>query len=116
VTGALLTGARAAYGVVQLVAPGWSGEALLGGGLDTTSRRAVRLLGARQVVQASVSAARPMREVLVLGAVVDGLHAASMVGLAVGVRRYRRPAMASAAIAAAFTIAGALSVRSSSEV
>lgn len=111
--GALLTGTRAAYGVLQLVAPAWSGEALLCGGLDTTSRRAVRLLGARQVVQASVSAARPSREVLDLGVAVDGLHAASMVGLAVFVRRYRRAAAASAAIAAAFTVAGAVAARTS---
>jgi hypothetical protein len=59
----------------------------------------VRLLGARYLVQGAVQTSLPRPEVLQLSVVVDALHAASMVGLAMLRTEYRRPALISAAVA-----------------
>jgi hypothetical protein len=59
----------------------------------------VRLLGARYLVQGAVQTLMPRPQVLQLSVVVDGLHAASMVGLAMVRAEYRRPALISAAVA-----------------
>jgi hypothetical protein len=59
----------------------------------------VRLLGARYLVQGPVQTLMPSPQVLQLSVVVDGLHAASMVGLALLRADYRRPALISAAVA-----------------
>ncbi len=71
----------------------------------------VRFLGARMTVQGCAAAVRPTRTLLLGGAAVDTVHAASMVLVARGVPRYRRPALASALtamlFAAASTAAGA---------
>jgi len=59
----------------------------------------VRVLGARMVAQGVLEIARPAPAVAMGGAVVDGSHALSMVAAAVLSRRFRRPALASAALA-----------------
>ncbi|MDX6366060.1 MAG: hypothetical protein QOK30_1136 [Nocardioidaceae bacterium] len=59
----------------------------------------VRLLGARYLVQGAAQASMPRAAVLQLSVVVDALHAASMVGLAMLRAEYRRPALISAAVA-----------------
>jgi hypothetical protein len=59
----------------------------------------VRLLGARYLVQGAFQTSLPRPEVLQLSVVVDALHAASMVGLAMLRAEYRRPALISAAVA-----------------
>jgi hypothetical protein len=59
----------------------------------------VRLLGARYLVQGAAQASMPRVEVLQLSVVVDTLHAASMVALAMLRAEYRRPALISAAVA-----------------
>jgi hypothetical protein len=66
----------------------------------------VRLLGARSVVQAGTVLLRPTRGVVLAGAAVDGLHAASMIGLAVRSPSHRRPALVSAAVAVGSAVAG----------
>jgi hypothetical protein len=58
-----------------------------------------RVLGARVLVQTVVMVARPDRRVFAASAVVDGMHAASMVALAAEADRYRRVALVSAAAA-----------------
>lgn len=60
----------------------------------------VRILGARQLAQATLVAARPSASRILLGSAVDGLHAASMLLLARTSPRLCRPALASAAVAA----------------
>ncbi|MGI8695726.1 MAG: hypothetical protein ACR2JQ_03620, partial [Mycobacteriales bacterium] len=70
----------------------------------------VRVLGARQAVQGIAQIARPRRGVLLGGAVIDVVHAVSMVALAVLDPRHRRLASTSAAAAigsAALGVAGA---------
>ncbi len=107
----LLVGVRAGYGAVQLAAPGYSAEQQLGGPLDPTTLRVVRVLGARQLAQAGLALAFPAEPLLGLGAGVDALHALSMVPLAVATPRWRRPALVSGLMAAAFAAAGVLAAR-----
>ena len=61
----------------------------------------VRVLGARMAVQGLTEAVWPTRRAARCGATVDLLHALSMAAVAVGSRRFRRPALTSMAVAAA---------------
>lgn len=107
----LLTGVRAGYGAVQLLWPDRSAEQLLGGPLEPAARAGVRVLGARQLVQAGLSMAAPTGPVLAAGAGTDAVHALSMAVLALADRRWRRPAVVSGLTAAAFAVGGALAAR-----
>lgn len=88
----------AASGLTMLVAPEWVVRRLTP---DAPEPRSwiVRLLGARSLVQNVLIVIRPTRQAMQLGAAVDGLHAASMVGVAALSSRFRRPAAVSAGIA-----------------
>jgi hypothetical protein len=93
--------ARALVGATELLKPDWMVD-LAGADPDSGRVRAVaRVLGGRHLLQASVVAARPSETVRWGGVVVDLLHAASMVLLALVSRKYRRPACTSAAMAVA---------------
>jgi hypothetical protein len=107
----LLAGVRAGYGAVQLLWPDRSAEQLLGGPLEPAARTGVRVLGARQLAQAAVGVAAPSARLLALGAGADGAHALSMAVLALADPRWRRPAMVSGLIAAAFAAGGAAAAR-----
>jgi hypothetical protein len=107
----VLAAARAGYGAVQLGAPGYSAEQQLGGPLDATTLRVVRVLGARQVAQAGLALAFPAEPLLGLGVAVDALHALSMVPLVLATPRWRRPALVSGLMATAFAVAGVLAAR-----
>ena len=107
----LLASVRAGYGMIQLAVPGYSAEQQLGGPLDPTTLRVVRVLGARQVAQAGLVLAFPAEPLLGLGVGVDALHALSMVPLALATPRWRRPALVSGLMAAAFAAAGVLAAR-----
>jgi hypothetical protein len=61
---------------------------------------AARILGARHLVQGVILAVAPAR-VARWSASIDGLHAASMYGLAVVAPDYRRAALVSAGVASA---------------
>ena len=106
-----LAGARAGYGAVQLMRPAYSAEQLLGGPLDPGAVTAVRVLGARQLAQAAVGAADPSARLLALGAGADAAHALTMALLALADHSWRRPAMVSGLIAAAFAALGATAAR-----
>ncbi|HEY8300560.1 MAG TPA: hypothetical protein VIG48_01550 [Jatrophihabitans sp.] len=71
----------------------------------------VRILGARGLVQGALTVAVPDPAVLALGASVDTAHALSMVPVAIGSSRYRRPAAVSAGVAAALAAAAAALAR-----
>jgi hypothetical protein len=76
---------------------------------QSVSRRAVNVahvLGARQLLQAVVTARRPTRRTLELGATIDALHASTMLAAAAADIGSRRLTLASAATAGAFTAAG----------
>jgi hypothetical protein len=65
-----------------------------------------RVLGARQLVQAAVTAVAPTGPVAGLGALVDGLHAGTNLGIAAVSPRWRRIALTDAVIAGGFAAAG----------
>ena len=109
--GTALASVRAGYGLIQLALPRYSAEQQLGGPLDAATLRVVRVLGARQVTQAGLALAFPAEPLLGLGAGVDALHALSMVPLALATPRWRRPALVSGLMAAAFAAAGVLVAR-----
>jgi len=95
----LLAGAQGVQAILLLCQP----ERLLRpivGSAGTVRPGIVRLLGGRLLLQAIWLSVRPTRTVRRLSAAIDLLHAASMLGLAVGAARYRRPAMVSGLIAA----------------
>ena len=101
---------RATWGFVLLAAP----ASLTGdGGRAPGARRrwVLRVLGARHVVQAAVTAWRPTPVVLAAGATTDVLHAASMAALAVGDARWRGRAAADAVLASCFAATGVHEVR-----
>jgi hypothetical protein len=66
----------------------------------------IRVLGSRQVGQALVTYVAPEARVTVAGAVVDGIHALSMLGLAARSTRWRRPALVEAAAATGLSVLG----------
>ncbi len=70
-----------------------------------------RVLGARHLAQACLTWPAPATAVLALGTEVDVAHAASMIGLAVIGRRWRRAALASAAVASGFAASGGVAAR-----
>ena len=100
-------------GTARMVAAGWLGVGALlvarpDQALDLVGQTArppalaviTRVLGARTALQNVVVLAAPTRAVVRGGAVVDALHALSMVGAALRWPRYRRAALASGALAA----------------
>lgn len=97
---------RTALGAVYLFVPEWV-PGLLGVQVDRRARIVVRILGTRYLIQAGVVSRVPAKRYApAIGAVVDGVHAASMVTLAAADPRRRRLALADAGIAAAFGAAG----------
>lgn len=72
---------RVVWGVTLLGAPRLVLR-LLGGRQTRLAQAVLRILGARHVLQATVTAARPSRVVLVGGAGLDGLHALTALALA----------------------------------
>jgi hypothetical protein len=108
---ALLAGVRAAYGSLQLLLPAYSAEQLLGGPLEPPGLACVRVLGARQLAQAGLSAAVPTAPLLKLGAETDVAHALTMAALALADPKWRRPALVSGLTATAFAVGGALAAR-----
>lgn len=98
----------AVLGAATLVRPA-AVAGVVSGGASTPPAGVVRVLGGRQLVQGVAVAVRPGRRFLLTGgSVVDALHAASMIAVARWRPRYRRPALASAAVAGASAVVGSL--------
>jgi hypothetical protein len=102
----LLAAARASYGCALLIAPGAVIYLATGHPAGRRARRLARLLGARHLIQATVTSLAPLPCVLTVGAGVDGLHAASMVMLAAADRGARRAALTDAVAESVFAAAG----------
>lgn len=102
---------RAGLGATHLLLPGIADRLLVRDPLCRSARGVVRVLGIRQLAQVLATSAQPAAAVLALGVEVDLAHAASMVGLGMFSGRWRRMALADAAIALAFTCVGALLAR-----
>lgn len=88
--------ALAAWGVALLAVPRWVAQ-FVGGPRPPTA--VVRVLGARRLLQSLVLLRWPTPGVASTAAVVDGLHAASMLAAARVWPRYRRAELASAVLA-----------------
>ncbi len=95
----LFRGLRAGWGMLLIAAPSETLRAVAGTAPHPVARQVARLLGARELAQAFlIKNQRRAR----IGSAVDGLHAASMMALAVSQPKWRRLAFTSAAIASAF--------------
>jgi hypothetical protein len=92
-------GWQVCFGAALLARPSQVAGAL-SGQADLPARGLIRLLGARSLLQGIVMATIPDPAVLVAGVGVDTLHAVSLVPV-VARKKYRRPAAASMALAAA---------------
>jgi hypothetical protein len=98
--------ARAGWACVLLFVPE---KVLRIGGrppIPAAATAVARVLGARQLVQAAVTAVAPTGSIAGLGALVDGLHAGTTVGAAALSPRWRRTALTDAVIAAGFAASG----------
>ncbi len=104
----LFPAARACYGLALLCAPGPLLGLATGQPPSQRARAVARVLGARHLAQAVLTAWRPRPAVLLAGAGVDACHSASMLALAAAGPRMRRAGIADALTAAAFTATGAL--------
>ncbi len=105
---AVLQVVRAGYGAGLLLLPGPVIRLSTGRPAGHRTRNVARLLGARHLVQAALTAGSgPSAESLGIGAAIDITHAASMAGLAMADRRVRRVTLTDALIETAFAAAGA---------
>jgi hypothetical protein len=102
---------RGAWGTLLICCPGPLLRAAAGHPGSGADRAVLRVLGARHLLQAAVTAARPGPTVLGAGGVVDLLHAASQIALACSGPRWRRAAALDAVGAAAFAAAGFATAR-----
>jgi hypothetical protein len=110
VTAAALSGralqlARAGYGAALVLAPGPAILLATGRLPGRRACRVARLLGARHLAQATLTALTPL-PVFGAGAGVDALHAASMLMLAAVDRAARRAALTDTVAEAAFAATG----------
>ena len=96
---------RAAYGLVELVAPAAPAGRVLGVRRDRTERGVARLLGARHLTQAVLTTLADSPRARLVGGGVDALHAVTMAGWALADRRRARQAWAEALTATLFAAA-----------
>jgi hypothetical protein len=100
-----LTGLRAAFGALLLVAP----QTIVAPVAASDDRAPVifaRVLGARHLAQAAVAARHGSRAAAIGGVAVDAVHAATAFALAAADARHRRVALANAATASLLAAAG----------
>jgi hypothetical protein len=98
--------ARVSYGTALVLAPGVAISVVTGHLSSRRARRVARLLGARHLVQAALTAVVPLPEVFTTGAQADAVHAASMVLLATVDRRAGKIALTDALAEAVFAVVG----------
>jgi len=97
---------RVGYGAALVFLPGTTIFLATGRLPSRRTRRVAQLLGARHLAQAALTAAAPRPEVLAAGALVDAVHAASMLLLAAVSRADRGAALTDALAETAFAAAG----------
>jgi hypothetical protein len=118
---ALLDAVRACYGGLLLAAPRRALSVCAPGQADPRALGVVRVLGARHLLQAALtagalSARGPSEEIppgrtLLAGSGIDAAHAASMIGLALAHRPLRRAALADALLAGSLAAFGIMIAR-----
>ena len=104
----IVSAIRGAYGTALLLAPARVLAVCGAAPTEEPPRTVARVLGARHIAQAiATNGGRFAR----LGALVDGLHAASMFALAAANDDFRRPALIDGSIATTFALSGLLPAR-----
>jgi hypothetical protein len=103
---ARVTARRAAWGVALLTVPGPVLRAIERTDHTRAQRVVARVLGIRNVLQAAVVASVGGRSIRRRGAAVDAIHVLTSLGMAAASHRWRRLALADAAIAAGLAAAG----------
>jgi hypothetical protein len=93
---------RAGVGAALTVFPDRVASAAEGRPAASLARRATRVLGVRQLVQATLTLTAPQLLPPLRGAVIDALHLVSTMLLAAVSPRHRRAALMNAALAATF--------------
>lgn len=93
---------RAAFGLTELLLPDQVAEHILGHPADHRERVFIRILGGRHLVQALVLLAFRGRTAHGVGASVDLIHAATMIGVAAIDPRRKVAATVNSAIATVF--------------
>ncbi|HEY5222404.1 MAG TPA: hypothetical protein VIJ18_05045 [Microbacteriaceae bacterium] len=96
---------RAAWGLCQVVAAPSIARAELGHDADTVTTWAIRILGARQIVQGAILSRTASRTAHRVGGVIDILHASSMVIVAIANPGRRRAAIIDGSVASCLAIA-----------
>jgi hypothetical protein len=97
---------RAGWGVALLVAPRAVLNRVPGVRVERRALVVTRILGARHLVQASLSGIHPTPEILAAGVWVDAVHSFAAVGLAVVDRDRVRAGLADSIVAALWAGAG----------
>lgn len=97
---------RVGYGAALVLVPGAVIRLATGRPPSPWARRTARVLGARHLVQAALTATAPQPAVFAVGGQVDTLHAASMLLLAAVSRGARRAALTDAFTEAALAATG----------
>jgi len=98
--------ARVSYGTALVLAPSVAIFLVTGQLPGRRARRVARLLGARHLAQAALTAAVPLPAVFTAGAQADAVHAASMALLATVDRPGRKIALTDALAEAVFAAVG----------
>jgi hypothetical protein len=106
VTGRALQVVRAGYGTALVLAPGPVIRLATGRPPGRRACQVARVLGARHLIQATLTAIAPRPGVLAAGGQVDAVHTVSMLVLAAVSRGGRRAALADALTEAALAAAG----------
>lgn len=99
---------RAAYASTVITAPRQVLRLYGGRPAGTADIAVIRVLGARHLIQAALTARSTHTPPLLIGAAADAAHALSMAGLGLLDPPRRREALVDAAIAASFATAGVL--------
>ena len=89
-----------------MLIPSLAARTVVGKRLDRRARAVIRVLGARQLAQAGLTAFRPTTAVVRAGAAVDTVHAASMVALGICRPKWRKAGLMDAMISSGFAVAG----------
>ena len=97
---------RAGWGAALLAAPRAVLTEIRSVQVDRKAIVVTRILGGRQLVQATLSGVRPSPEILAAGVWVDGVHALTAFGLALADRRRARIGVADGLIAALWASLG----------
>lgn len=97
---------RTGYGMALVLAPGPAIRLATGHLPSRRTCRVARVLGARHLIQATLTALAPGPGVLAVGGQVDAVHTASMLLLAAASRAGRRAALTDALAEATFAAAG----------